>query len=54
MIAQVGNYVWVPPSTLLPWAEYMHLMMQVAAEWFAPAGLNRGGIGNSRSKQKEN
>ena len=38
----VGNYVWVPPSTLLPGVYAFN--DQVAAEWFAPAGLNRGGL----------
>ena len=40
--SSVGNYVWVPPSTLLPGVYAFN--DQVAAEWFAPAGLNRGGL----------
>jgi hypothetical protein len=34
--------VWVPPSTLLP--RVFANSDNVAYEWFAPAGLNRGGI----------
>ena len=38
----LGNYIWVPQSTLLP-AIYAQ-SDKLAHEWFAPAGLNRGGI----------
>lgn len=34
--------VWVPPSVVLPGV--MAFNDKVAAEWFAPAGLNRGGL----------
>ena len=34
--------IWVPPSTVLP--QVYAFNDKVAAEWFAPAGLNRGGI----------
>jgi phage tail sheath protein FI len=34
--------VWVPPSVVLPGV--MAFNDRVAAEWFAPAGLNRGGL----------
>jgi phage tail sheath protein FI len=34
--------VWVPPSVVLPGV--MSFNDRIAAEWFAPAGLNRGGI----------
>ncbi len=34
--------VWVPPSVVLPGV--IAFNDQVAAEWFAPAGLNRGGL----------
>ena len=34
--------VWVPPSTVMP--QVYAFNDKVAAEWFAPAGLNRGGI----------
>jgi len=36
--------VWVPPSVVLPGV--IAFNDQVAAEWFAPAGLNRGGLTN--------
>jgi hypothetical protein len=35
---------WVPPSVVLPGV--MAFNDSVAAEWFAPAGLNRGGLPN--------
>lgn len=34
--------VWVPPSVVLPGV--MAFNDKVSAEWFAPAGLNRGGL----------
>ncbi len=34
--------IWVPPSVLLPGV--FAFSDQVAQEWFAPAGLNRGGL----------
>jgi len=42
-----GRVVAVPPSTLLP-ATYAS-NDRLAAEWFAPAGLNRGGIAGAVS-----
>jgi hypothetical protein len=42
-----GRVVAVPPSTLLP-ATYAS-NDRLAAEWFAPAGLNRGGINGAVS-----
>ena len=36
--------VWVPPSVVLPGV--IAFNDQVAAEWYAPAGLNRGGLPN--------
>ena len=38
----LGRNVWVPPSVVLPGVYAFN--DRVAAEWFAPAGLNRGGI----------
>ena len=38
----VGNYVWIPPSTLIGGVYAFN--DATSAEWFAPAGLNRGGI----------
>jgi hypothetical protein len=37
-----NKLLWVPPSVVLP--EIYAYNDNVAAEWFAPAGLNRGGI----------
>ena len=39
---QLGKNVWVPPSVVMPGV--MSYNDTVAAEWYAPAGLNRGGI----------
>jgi hypothetical protein len=37
-----NKYMWAPPSVVLP--EVYAYSDNVGAEWFAPAGLNRGGI----------
>ena len=37
-----NKFVWVPPSVVLPGV--IAYNDQVAHEWFAPAGLNRGGL----------
>jgi len=39
---QLGKNVWVGPSIVMPGV--MAYNDNVAAEWYAPAGLNRGGI----------
>jgi phage tail sheath protein FI len=39
---ELGKNVWVPPSVTLPGIYAFN--DKVAHEWFAPAGLNRGGI----------
>ena len=39
---QIGRNVWVPPSAVM--AGVIAFNDKVAHEWFAPAGLNRGGI----------
>jgi len=39
---ELGKNVWVPASTLIP--SVYAFNDRVAAPWFAPAGLNRGGI----------
>ena len=41
----LNKYIWVPPSVLLP--AVFAFNDQIAAEWYAPAGLNRGGITNA-------
>lgn len=40
-----NKLLWVPPSIILP--EIYAYNDNVAAEWFAPAGLNRGGIASA-------
>ena len=40
-----NKLLWVPPSVVLP--EIYAYNDNVAAEWFAPAGLNRGGIASA-------
>jgi hypothetical protein len=40
--ANIGKPVWVPPSVVLPGV--LAYNDRVAAEWYAPAGLNRGGL----------
>ena len=40
--SSINKPIWVPPSVLLPGV--LAFNDSVAAEWYAPAGLNRGGI----------
>ena len=40
--SNLGKTVWCPPSTVI--GGVLAFNDQVSAEWFAPAGLNRGGI----------
>ena len=40
--ASINKPIWVPPSVLLPGV--LAYNDSVSAEWYAPAGLNRGGI----------
>ena len=40
--SSVNKPIWVPPSVLMP--GILAYNDSVAAEWYAPAGLNRGGI----------
>jgi hypothetical protein len=40
--ANINKPVWVPPSVVLPGV--LAFNDRVAAEWYAPAGLNRGGL----------
>ena len=47
-----GNgQVWVPPSVVIPGV--IAFTDQVSHEWFAPAGLNRGGLSNVRMTKKK-
>ena len=48
---QMGDLVWVPASTMIPGV--MAYNDRVAASWFAPAGINRGGMGTvTRAERK--
>ena len=40
--SNLGKVVWAPPSTVM--GGVLAFNDQVGAEWFAPAGLNRGGV----------
>ena len=40
--ADLGTNVWVPPSTVM--GGIFAFKDKVAHPWFAPAGLNRGGV----------
>ena len=42
--SQTGAYRWIPPSVVM--AGIYAFNDKVAAPWFAPAGLNRGGLSN--------
>jgi len=46
-----GEFTWVPASTMIP-AVYAN-NDTIAAPWFAPAGLNRGGVINAISAEKK-
>ena len=46
-----GTGVWVPPSVVIPGV--IAFTDSVAHEWFAPAGLNRGGLGSVRIAKKK-
>jgi uncharacterized protein len=46
-----GEFTWVPASTMIP-AVYVN-NDTIAAPWFAPAGLNRGGVINAISAEKK-
>ena len=49
-----GKYVWIPASTLIPGVYANN--DKIAAPWFAPAGINRGGLSNvlqAKSKLSE-
>lgn len=47
----LGRNVWVPASTLIPGV--YAFSDRVAAPWFAPAGLNRGGIDIAVSTERK-
>jgi hypothetical protein len=45
MDTNINKPVWVPPSVVLPGV--LAFNDKVAAEWYAPAGLNRGGLSSA-------
>ena len=48
--SELGRDVWAPASTVIP--EVYAYNDRVSAPWFAPAGLNRGGVNVSRAEVK--
>jgi len=46
-----GEFTWVPASTMIPSVYVQN--DTIAAPWFAPAGLNRGGILNAVRAEKK-
>ena len=47
----MGDLIWVPASTMMP--AVMAYNDRVSATWFAPAGINRGGMGTvTRAERK--
>jgi phage tail sheath protein FI len=46
-----GQLVWVPASTMIP-GVYAYTD-RVSEPWFAPAGINRGGLGTVRQVEKK-
>ena len=49
--SNTNKFMWAPPSVVLP--EVFAYNDNIAAEWFAPAGLNRGGIpGATQAKSR--
>ncbi len=47
----LGKGIWCPPSTVI--GGVLSFNDQVSAEWFAPAGLNRGGVGSVLSAERK-
>jgi hypothetical protein len=45
-----GKAVWIPPSVIM--ASVYAFNDQTGAEWFAPAGLNRGGLDVDQAEKK--
>ena len=46
-----GRYVWVPASTLMPGV--IAFNDKVSHEWYAPAGLNRGGLSSAIQAERK-
>lgn len=49
--AETGKLVWVPASTLIPGVYVTN--DRLGAEWFAPAGFNRGGVGGAIQAERK-
>ena len=49
--AATGKLVWVPASTVMPGVYAFN--DRVSAEWFAPAGLNRGGVAGALQAERK-
>jgi len=48
---ETGRYVWSPASTLIPGVYATN--DRLGAEWFAPAGFNRGGVGGAITTERK-
>jgi hypothetical protein len=49
--AETGKLVWAPASTLIPGVYATN--DRLGAEWFAPAGFNRGGVGGAIQAERK-
>jgi hypothetical protein len=49
--AETGKLVWSPASTLIPGVYATN--DRLGAEWFAPAGFNRGGVGGAIQAERK-
>ena len=49
--AETGKLVWAPASTLIPGVYATN--DRLGAEWFAPAGFNRGGVGGAIQTERK-
>ena len=49
--AETGKLVWAPASTLIPGVYANN--DRLGAEWFAPAGFNRGGVGGAIQAERK-
>ena len=49
--AETGKLVWAPASTMIPGVYATN--DRLGAEWFAPAGFNRGGVGGAIQAERK-
>ena len=49
--AETGKLVWAPASTMIPGVYATN--DRLGAEWFAPAGFNRGGVGGAIQTERK-